>query len=188
MRILIREQAAPRPFPTDHNREPVTSALILALGQAALLFPPLACAEADPSGQYGCTLSSDEAYLFLSAMVRVFKGAGFAVELPEGGDLLRCEAELIADVSDPAPQTEKHSLDDKLGIRWSVTLNGETLTAAEVADLLHAPSPLVCFRGKWILVDIRKLQDALRAISRKSEESVTASEVIKYALGIQARN
>ena len=188
LRILIREQAATRPFPTDLNREPVTSALILALGQAALLFPPLACAEADPSGQYGCTLSSDEAYLFLSAMVRVFKGAGFAVELPEGGDLLRCEAELIADVSDPAPQTEKHSLDDKLGIRWSVTLNGETLTAAEVADLLHAPSPLVCFRGKWILVDIRKLQDALRAISRKSEESVTASEVIKYALGIQARN
>ncbi|MBP5226647.1 MAG: DEAD/DEAH box helicase [Kiritimatiellae bacterium] len=191
LQILIQEGNVRRPFPADLNRTPVTRALLLALGQAALLFPPLACAEADETlGGYGCRLSSDEAYLFLNTVVRIFEGAGYGVELPEEGHLLDGEAQLIADVTSPTPPPDDaaHTMDEKLGVRWSVTLNGETLTAAEVADLLHAPSPLVCFRGKWIIVDIRKLQDALRAISRKSEEAVTAGEVVKYALGIQARN
>jgi hypothetical protein len=189
LRILIQGARDVRPFPADLGEASVTPDLLLALGQAAQLYPPLATAAAMQGGGYGCGLTSDEAYLFLTAAAGVLEGAGYAVSLPPGwqGQQAR-SVELVADAAPAEPGGTVHSLDEKMAVRWSVTLNGEKLTPEELAGLLRAPSPLVFFRGQWIVVDVRKLQDALRALNRKSEEDISAREIIRLALGVEGHN
>lgn len=189
LEILIRGGGGVRPFPADLSAEPVCAELLLALGQAALLFPPLAYAEGDGRGRCICHLTRDEAYFFLTGAARTLKGAGYGIE-ESGADGLSCrKLELVADaVPAAAAGPEGHSLDEKMGVRWSVTLNGETLTPDELKTLLGSSSPLIFFRGQWMIADIQHLQGALRIASKKAEETVTARDILKWALGVEGKN
>lgn len=161
--------------------------LLLALGQAAMLFPTLASAVPFTlAGRpvYGCRLTRDEAQFFLSGAADTLANAGFEVVLPE---ILRDRSlEVVAGVEDAGEG--EGSLDASVRLRWSVTLDGEPVTEEELASMLHAESPLVFFRGKWIEADLRQLQNALRITRRKTAENVPAREVVNLALNREGKS
>ena len=179
-----------RPFPiggeATGSARP-TEDLLLSLGQAAMLFSPLGAASPSSEG-LGCHLTTTEAHAFLTTFSALLTAAGFETRLPSWW----CQGtahvlSLEADVSPHLPSAEpSHALDEKVDIRWSVLLNGKPITPDELESLLQPQSPLVFFRGQWIQVDVRQIQDALRVGQRKTGDTQSALEVIRLALGAGA--
>lgn len=187
--IRICNGEGEKPFPSDLSQNPVSQTSILALGQAVHFFPPLKSATADAQGGYECLLSADNAYTFIRTAGRLLEGAGYVVSMPESEDLKQRSIELVANVSEIEPLPGNgHNMEEKVDLHWSVTLDGENVTAEELSALMRSSSPLVFFRGKWIVIDTKKLQDALRAMNRKNGEAIPAREVIRLALGVEGRN
>lgn len=186
--VAISDGTRTFPFPAHLGAAPGApppgERLLMALGQAETLFSPLARAAAHPQG-FGCLLTTEEAHAFLATSSALLEASGYGTRLPawwkRGTDYaVALEAEAAPHA---ATESETHSLDEKVDVSWSVTLNGERITPAELAALLQAQSPLVFFRGQWIQVDVRKLQDALRVWQRKTADTHSALDLVRLALG-----
>ena len=188
VRLAAGEQT--RPFPVGDaaagSARPPED-LLLSLGQAAMLFSPLGAAESSPEG-LGCHLTALEAHAFLTTSSTLLTAAGFDIRLPAWWRQGNAHVlSLAADVSPHLPAAEPScALDEKVDVRWSVLLNGEPITPEELESLLQPQSPLVYFRGQWIQVDVRQIQDALRVGQRKTVDTHSALEVVRLALGTGA--
>lgn len=157
---------------------------MLSLGQAATLFTPLQ--NAVRSGdELGCHLSAFEAHAFLTTYGAVLSAAGFTVRLPAWWQPGPSHVlSLAADISpQPSQETSDGSLSDKVDIQWAVLFNGEPITKEELRSLWQAQSPLVYFRGRWIQVDLRQIQEALRIEQRGVDQTHSAVDVVRLALG-----
>ncbi len=160
--------------------------LLITLGQAALLFPPLGRA-AQQDGYFGCPLTVNEAHAFLSVHADLLESAGYAVARPDWwGAAPPGAVTLEADLLEPQESTPAFDLNAKIGLTWNVLFNGEPVTQTELEALLAAESPLVFFRGNWMLIDTRRLQEALRLLTRRQEEPVTALQVVRMTLGLDS--
>ena len=164
--------------------EQAGESLLRSLGQAGTLCPVLFRAEKQARG-YGCELTSGEAHAFLTVSAPLLEAAGYATGLPawwQSGTARRVALEL-----DAAPHGNEgdasHALAEKVDLSWTVTLDGETVSREELETLLQATSPLVFFRGRWIQVNVRNLQDALRVSHGTRTDSQSVLEVVHLALG-----
>ena len=162
-----------------------TENMLLSLGQAAMLFPPLGEAEAVPEG-LACRLTAAEAHAFLNVSSPLLAAAGFDLRLPawwpQGAThALSLEAD-VAPRAEGAGQPGSLS-EERVDIRWTVKLNGEPVSAEELESLLRPQSPLVFFRGRWIQVDVRQIQSALRVEKHHADRGHSALEVVRLALG-----
>ena len=158
---------------------------LLALGQAIWLFPPVGQAEVRAEG-FGCRLSVSEAHAFLTTSHALLAAAGYAVTLPlEWSPDAWAGIALTADVAPHDEQPgDSFSADARVDVRLSVTFDGDPVTSEELETLLAADSPLVFFRGKWIIVDARQLQHALHIGKRQgAAETELALEAVRLALG-----
>jgi superfamily II DNA or RNA helicase len=169
------------------NRAPGDSVL-LALGQAAQLFSPLAQSEFHTEG-FGCHLSAQDAYVFLTVSGALLKASGYEVRLPpwwqnNQARILTLAADVSPHLSSAGPTNQ--ILNEKMDIQWSVLLNGEPISAEELESLLQPQSPLVFFRGQWIQVDVKQIQDAIRIEQRKNSDTQSALEIVRLALGAGA--
>jgi superfamily II DNA or RNA helicase len=109
----------------------------------------------------------DEALRFLRA-VPAFEAAGLAVRVPDWWRSRR-RPEVAVRIGDNKPSglgTEA-LLDFSVG----VALGGETLTAAEVRDLLGAADGLVRVRGQWVELDSHRLREVLDHWTRVEREA-----------------
>ena len=158
--------------------------LLLALGQAGMLFTPLARAAPLTCG-FGCYLTAEESHAFLTTSAPLLEASGYGILLPAwwGSDATHAVALEADAVPHEASGKPVHSLHEKVDVTWTVTLNGERVTQQELEELLHAETPLVFFRGKWIQVNVRQLQDAVRVWQRKSTDMCSALDVVRLALG-----
>ncbi len=184
-----RTTAVPAEAGTAADGACLNASLLVSLGQAALLFPPLGRAKHQAEG-FGCALTLPEAHLFLTVTAAVLEAAGYRVLLPPLWLQGAASAPVLeADVrpQHPAEGLSPHTLDEKVAVSWSVTLNGERLTGEELEQLLQAPAPLVCFRGQWLQVDVRHIRDALRVWQRDTAETRTARDIVRLALGTADR-
>ncbi len=159
--------------------------LLRSLGQAAMLYPPLERAEPQACGGMGCHVSTQEAYAFLSTSATLLEASGYGVCLPPWWQAGTTHAlSLEADVQPHQPlSAEPHGLDEKVDVHWTVMLNGEKITPEELKLLLLPQTPLVYFNGRWIHVDVRQIQDALRVWQRKTVDTHSALEMVRLALG-----
>jgi len=162
-----------------------TEDMLISLGQAILLFPPLGAADDMPEGPV-CALSSLEAHAFLTESSALLAASGFDVRLPlwwrpDGMQTLTLEAE--AAPQHRAEETPSHALDERVDVRWRVTLNGSPVSRQELESLLDADSPLVFFRGQWIHLDVRQIQSALRIARSQTPDKRSALDVVRFALG-----
>ncbi len=189
VRFMDGEQtyAFPTQLGTQRNVPQIKESLLRSLGQAESLFLPLARADTHDWG-FGCLLTTDEAYVFLTTAADLLKASGYRVCLPEEWNQDKAHAVALEAHAVPHEESaaESHSLDEKVDITWTVTLNGERITPDELSALLHAQSPLVYFRGQWIHVNVRKLQDALRVWQRKTADTQSALQVVRLALGSES--
>ncbi|MDD4101610.1 MAG: DEAD/DEAH box helicase [Kiritimatiellae bacterium] len=180
------------PFPCSRADAPpaaqaVWENLLITLGQAAKLFPALNRA-VQQDGFFGCLLSAAEAHAFLALYSDLLEAAGYNVNRPAWWGIAPPGAvTLEADIQpSQLPDTEPGGLADKIELSWRVLFNGEPVSIPELEDLLASESPLVFFRGRWLVVDARRLQEALRILKRRQSESATGLEVLRMALGLDS--
>ena len=151
--------------------------LLLALRRGARTWPPLQrlLDEARPTA---LEVSDEEADDLLGPVVDDLAGAGIQVLWPK---------ELVDDLtlnavasSTPAPAGVAEtgfSLEDLLELRWTATLDGEALTAAELAALAEAKRPVVRLRGRWVRADPERLARL------RQRRRLSAGEVLAASLG-----
>src|SRR5205085_9087910 len=97
-------------------------------------------------------LSDEEADDLVGPVVEELAGAGVQVLWPTE---LMSSVSLKA-VATPAPAAvtdASFSLESLLELRWSGSVDGEELTAAELQLLAEAKRPVVRLRGRWVRAD-----------------------------------
>ena len=159
------------------GRIPRTRRRLLALGQAALLFPPLRALRASGDG-LEAVVTRAEAETFVSRAAGVLTAAGYAVEVPDGmvGEHVTAVAE-VAPLAASAPDAQARA-------KLTVHVDGEPVTEAEIEFLLEQNSPMVFFRNRWIEVDRNILKEALRALRQEGARKLRLRDVLAFAAGV----
>ncbi len=117
-----------------------------------------------------------EAYRFLKD-VQVFEEAGVIVRVP---DFWRARRSSRPQVSITVGKKDLPSLGMQALLDFSVavTLDGETLSEAEVRHILEGADGLVLLKGRWVEVDRDRLKEALS--SWKAAHKAAAREGISF--------
>jgi hypothetical protein len=171
--------AADTPWPL------LPEATLLSLGQAAILFPPLGKAEYT-DGLHAAALMPLEAYFFLTSAHALLRSAGYEVILPpEWVPDADAGFALVVDVT---PHTgDAYLPESRVEMRYTVTFKGEAVSQEELKHLLEADTPLVFFRGTWMAVNTKQLQQALRIHKEDATDEAPAVQAVQLVLGAQDR-
>lgn len=169
-----------RPFDTDG---PERFAWLLSLGQSIHLFPPIAAAK-KRAGRLAVELTKNGAWAYLNEGRKTLEDAGYRA--PPPSNVKHCEIGIAAKIHDGKPETDASRIvDDQFDVEWSITMDGEELDREETAALLVDDSPLVFFRGGWIIVDRDSLREAMRAAAKNAPEQLSGRELIGLSLGAE---
>jgi non-specific serine/threonine protein kinase len=110
--------------------------------------------------------------------VPVLENAGVVVRMPATWrSSTPARPKVTATIGSRAPSAL--GLDGLLDFQMSVTLNGETLTEAEMAALLNGTESLVLLRGQWVEVDPARLQRTMAQFQDAQE--LAAREGLSFA-------
>ncbi len=163
--------------------------LLTALGQAAVLCPPVEASlkTAAPSGY---TLDVGGAHEFLNSQAGLLEQAGFGVFLPAWWTRKGTKLHLSAQAKVKSPKMQGGSglsLEEIVKFEWEVALGGEKLTLRELETLARLKAPLVRFRGQWVQLSAEEIQAALafwktRAAPQNSPQA-SVREIVRMALG-----
>lgn len=153
--------------------------LLLAMGQAARIYPPLweGLDEAQPSG---IDLGLEEAFGFLQRDAWVLEDAGFIVLVPAWWTpqgRRRAKIRLQAGGRSLSGADRRNSLDlqNLMAYRYDLALGDETVDEAEWAGLVESKSPLVRFRGRWLALDREKMREMLEFWRRHRDDETGMS-------------
>jgi non-specific serine/threonine protein kinase len=118
--------------------------------------------------------------------VPALEGAGVVVRMPASWRMNRpARPQVKATVGGKAPS--ELGLDALLDFQMEVTLDGETLTKAEVKRLLAQSEGLALVRGKWVEVDRDRLARTLETFEaterRAKAEGLTFGEAMRLLAG-----
>jgi non-specific serine/threonine protein kinase len=114
------------------------------------------------------------------------ESAGVVVRMPASWRMNRpARPQVKATVGGKAPSTL--GLDAVLDFRMEVTLDGETLTKAEIKRLLAQSDGLALIRGKWVEIDRERLSrtlDQFEAIERRAAaDGLSFGEAMRLLAG-----
>jgi non-specific serine/threonine protein kinase len=114
------------------------------------------------------------------------ESAGVVVRMPATWRMNRpARPQVKATVGSKAPSTL--GLDAVLDFRMEVTLDGETLTKAEIKRLLAQSDGLALVRGKWVEIDRQRLSrtlDQFEAIERRAAaDGLSFAEAMRLLAG-----
>jgi non-specific serine/threonine protein kinase len=129
--------------------------------------------------------SPQQAVQFLKD-VPALESAGVLVRMPASWRMNRpARPQVKATVGGNAPS--QLGMDALLDFRMAVTLDGETLSAAEVKRLLAHSDELVLIRGKWVEVDRERLSRTLEqfeAVERRAvSDGLSFGEAMRMLAG-----
>ena len=157
---------------------PATRRGLVALGQAAALFPPLRALRGGAA-----ELTRADAESFLRTGAPALAAAGFDVVRPDGvtGEHVAAEADLTpaAGAARATPRAAR-----AVAARLTIRVDGEKVTEREIQFLLDQGSSLVFFRDRWIEVDRYVLREALRALQAAKGKTLRVPEAVSFALGL----
>jgi len=166
--------------------------LLTGLAIASRLFPPIEASlhEARPE----CiTMRSAVAWEFLNTAAPQLIEAGLGVILPTeltrtGQRRLRMRMRMgTSRTSSGAGGTDSLTLNSMLTFRWQAELAGELLSADELHELAKLKAPLVKHRGRWVAVDGREINEALRLLEEQGG-TLAAHEGLAAAFGSAERS
>ncbi len=162
--------------------------LLAELGRAVRLYPQIEAAlhTARPSE---LVLDTAGAHEFLELAAPMLVASGFGVLLPGWwtNPSSRLGARLkVSTPSQPGAVAAAASIgqDGLVDFRWELAVGDQTLTDAEVTDLVDSAQPLVRLRGQWMQVDPDRLARARAFLHRRGRraERMTVGQVL-HALG-----
>ena len=118
-------------------------------GPVSLVFP------ADDPGAW----SPREAYEFIKA-IPLFESSGLIVRVPDWWNA-RKPVRPVVSVKIDSKHSAGIGVDAMMRFSVGMSLDGETLSPDEIAQLLESSGGLVPLKGKWVEVDQEKLKQAL---------------------------
>jgi superfamily II DNA or RNA helicase len=129
--------------------------------------------------------TAEQAMAFLND-VPALEGAGVVVRMPASWRMNRPPRPVVkATIGGNAPS--KLGLEGLLDFQMEVTLDGETLSAAEVKRLLAQSNGLALIRGKWVEVDRERLGKTLEQFEsvarRAAAEGLSFGEAMRLLAG-----
>jgi superfamily II DNA or RNA helicase len=118
--------------------------------------------------------------------VPALEGAGVVVRMPGSWRMNRpARPQVKATVGGRVPS--KLGIDALLDFEMQVTLDGETLSAAEIRQLLAHTDGLALIRGKWVEIDHDRLSrtlDQFRAVEKRAAaEGLSFGEAMRLVAG-----
>src|SRR4029077_4260809 len=119
----------------------------------------------------GVELDTRGALTFLQETGPLLAGAGFGVLLPDWVRKSRLGLKLTArsqtaGAAASSAGAPKFGLNDLVDFRYELAVGDQTLDADELAELARLKVPLVRVRGRWVELDDRHLQAALKFLER----------------------
>jgi hypothetical protein len=159
----------------------------------ALLSPVQRAAEASPlvrrlvdSGDvfHPLAWTAAEAHAFLSSLPEL-ESSGVVVRVPDWWNSRRPPRPVVsATIGRAGPS--RVGLDALLDFSLEVTLDGETLSAAELAALSGGSDGLVRLKGRWVEIDRERLEQALahwKQAQRAANQGVSFFEAMRMLAG-----
>ncbi len=157
--------------------------LLTGLGRALRLYPEAAEAMRVPTPT-GVTTDAAGAFRFLREAAPLLAAAGFGVQLPQWAGRARLGMRLTTRTKPEAGAavSSGFGLDDLVGFRWDLAIDGETITEEELTELARLKAPLVRLRGRWVELDDAQLTAALEFLSRGRTGEMTAAQAVRAAI------
>ncbi|MEY4511098.1 MAG: hypothetical protein RLZZ450_3220 [Pseudomonadota bacterium] len=161
--------------------------MLLALGRAARLYPPIeqALREREPAL---IRLDPSEAFRFLDEGAPRLAEAGFGIMVPaeltaSGQRRLRLRMRVGggAHVAGVVAGKSPLSMEQLLEVDWQAAIGDHALTKRELAALAAQKAPLVRFRGEWVAIDARELAAIQRQLALGPSQ-ITMREAVQAAL------
>ena len=155
-----------------------------SLAHAATLSPPIEKSLKKPAPA-GCTLTTEEAYQFLSGTALALEQAGYGVMLPGWWSHKGTKLRLVAhgSVTSPAMQSQGgFSFDSIADFQWELALGEKSLSRQELNDLARLKAPLVKLRGQWVEAHSDDLRRAIENWDAVKKRSMTVGEIIRMDL------
>jgi SNF2 family DNA or RNA helicase len=165
--------------------------LLEALGRASRLFPPIAAALED-ARPAAVELDPARAWSFLQEGAPLLAEAGFGVVLPSeltapGQRRLRLRMRVGKTTKAAgAVASAGLGLDELLSVDWQALIGERALSLRELATLAERKSPLVRFRGAWVVVEPNELSEIRRRLA-SGPTRLTLREALPAALAGEAR-
>ncbi len=161
--------------------------LLAGLGRASRMFPELD-RELETTAPEGVELDTRGALRFLKETGPLLAGAGFGVLLPDWVRKSRLGLKLTtrsrtAGVAASSAAAPKFGLADLVDFRYQLAVGDKVLDPDELAELARLKVPLVRVRGRWVELDDRHLQAALKFLERRGSGVMTSGEAMLAGLG-----
>jgi hypothetical protein len=161
--------------------------LLAGLGRASRMFPELD-RELDGAAPEAVELDTRGALTFLKETGPLLAGAGFGVLLPDWVRKSRLGLKLTArsrtaGAAASSAGAPKFGLNDLVDFRYELAVGDQTLDADELAELARLKVPLVRVRGRWVELDDRHLQAALKFLERGGSGVMSSGEAVLAGLG-----
>jgi SNF2 family DNA or RNA helicase len=139
--------------------------LLLSLGQAARIYPPLWEA-LDQSHPSTIELTTQEAFEFLMRDAWVMEDAGFTVLIPEWWTpqgRKRPRIRLKPRQDKEIGPVHHHYLDLRAltSYRYELSLGDRSIDPTEWQQLVESKSPLVRYQGRWLALDQHRMREML---------------------------
>ncbi len=129
--------------------------------------------------------SPQDAMRFLSD-VPLVEAAGVVVRMPAGWRANRPPRPQVSVTVGGKPPVGMGK-DALLDFRMAVTLDGETLSAVEIRELLNKSDGLALVRGRWVEVDHARLSEALRRYQEIERAALAGGVTFAEAMRMVAR-
>ncbi|MET8389775.1 DEAD/DEAH box helicase, partial [Streptosporangium canum] len=155
--------------------------LLAGLGRAARLYPEVEKALRGPRPSE-LVLDTAGAFAFLRQAAPLLQAAGFGVQLPAWAGRTRLGLKLTARSKQTGPKAasgQGFGLHQLVDFRMDLAIGDEPVSEEELAELVRLKVPLVQVRGRWVELDDRQLDAALKAVERHRTGEMTVGEVIQ---------
>ncbi|KOR76885.1 DEAD/DEAH box helicase [Paenibacillus solani] len=156
--------------------------LLMNLGEAAALAPELAEGLHGPAPE-GVTLTLERLSTFMKESVPKLTANGIAVQMPsrwskEGRRRVGLSLKMMQDARSPG---ESHPLpvlgmEHLVNFQISAAMGGQTLSREELKYLAEQNLPYVQFRGEWVEVDLKEINQVLRFMKRHEKGEMELAE------------
>jgi superfamily II DNA or RNA helicase len=160
--------------------------MLQVLGQLASSVPAImrSLSERTPTE---CKLSAEELFRFLHDHAPAIIEQGIMVQYPAGwgdfseGGTLAVKGRVSGGDSF-APLTEGGiGSSDLMDVDWSVSLDGDDLTAEELSMLSQLKTPLAEFRGRWVLLSKNEISSIIDGI-KKLPEKISCKDALLHSV------
>lgn len=156
--------------------------LLMKLGEAATLAPELAEGLHGRAPE-GVTLTLERLSTFMKESVPKLTANGIAVQMPsrwskEGRRRVGLSLKMMQDAKSPG---ESHPLpvlgmEHLVNFQISAAMGGQTLSREELKYLAEQNLPYVQFRGEWVEVDLKEINQVLRFMKRHEKGEMELNE------------